>query len=354
MATYINPKTDLGVLGRLPPEIRCAIYDFAMPRRILRAYRDQKHEHMLLEALAAPNVALICQETWYHCCKQYLRTTFSPVWYPNSPLNPSPRSMKPQFTWYCPSIDVLYIDHVESVPTLRLRQAVVKDAENEDGTPAQSVGKWEDNSFVGRSHTLELMEALYFVAKVTETILITANDDNFLKFAMLPGLFPTLKTVLFAAQYDYKFRNDTFAFTRLRAKFTQARCIKGPGNAGSRLKLVPLSPSRLLFEDGQFKLRVSDSYMIKTWNTIFSNFSTQGFREGNFVTSQWHRALIERMIAVARYYWNEAYTTEENGSRVYGYYSLWVRSIYPNSPEVVAFLSDLPEIVPVVMYENPR
>ncbi|KAK8028473.1 hypothetical protein PG991_005529 [Apiospora marii] len=329
-----------------------------MPHRIIRAYRDHKHEHMLLEALAAPNVALICRETWYYCCKQYLRTTFKPVWYPNSPLDPSPqRAMKPQFTWYCPCIDALYIDHVESVPILRLRQPIGTDAEDQDGSQrqsqSQSVAVWEDNSFVGRSHTLELMEALYPVAKVTETILITINDDDFLTFAMLPGLFPNLKTVLFTAGYDYRFRNDTFAFTHLRAQFTQANCIKGPANAGSRLKLVPLSPSRLLFDGGQFNPRVSDNYTIKTWDTVFSNFSTKGFREGNFGTSQWYKALVERMIAVARYYWNDAYATEEDGSRVYDYYSRWVRSIYPNSPEVVAFLSDLPQIVPVVMYQNP-
>ncbi|KAK8127942.1 hypothetical protein PG984_009050 [Apiospora sp. TS-2023a] len=237
-----------------------------------------------------------------------------------------------------------------------MRHAVVTDVEGEDGSQSQgeSVAKWEDNSSLGRSLTFQLLEALSSVTKITETLLITVNDDYFLKFAMRPGLFPALKTVFFTAGYDYRFKNDTFAWTRVAAKYTQSHRIKSPGNSGSRLKLVPLSPSRLLFQDGQSKPRVSDSHIIKTWNTVFSDFSTKGFREDSFVSSQWHKALIQRMIAVARYYWQDAYTTEEDGSRVYAHYRSWASQIYPNSPEVVAFLSDMPEIVPVVMYSHPR
>ncbi|KAK8059983.1 hypothetical protein PG996_009913 [Apiospora saccharicola] len=293
MEAYINPKTDLGALKKLPLEIRWAIYDLAMPPRILRAYRDREHEHLLLEALAAHNVALICQETRHYFGQKYTQISYDPVWYPNNILeilNPSPRpAMKPQVTWYCPSIDALYIDHVELLPLLRMRQAVVTAVEGEDGSQSQgeSVAKWEDNSSLGSSLTFQLLEALSSVTKITETLLITVKDEYFLKF-----------------------KNDTFAWTRVAAKYTQSHCIKGMGNSGSRLKLVPLSSSRFLFQDGQFKPRVSDSYIIKTWNTVFSDFSAKGFREDSFVSSQWHKALIERMIAVARYYWQNAYTTE--------------------------------------------
>ncbi|KAK7958655.1 hypothetical protein PG988_013503 [Apiospora saccharicola] len=230
MEAYINPKTDLGALKKLPLEIRWAIYDLAMPPRILRAYRDREHEHLLLEALAAHNVALICQETRHYFGQKYTQISYDPVWYPNNILeilNPSPRpAMKPQVTWYCPSIDALYIDHVELLPLLRMRQAVVTAVEGEDGSQSQgeSVAKWEDNSSLGSSLTFQLLEALSSVTKITETLLITVKDEYFLKFAMRPGLFPALT-------------NDPFrGWVRLQVQERYLRL----DTCGSQIHTVPL------------------------------------------------------------------------------------------------------------------
>lgn len=99
------------------------IYGFALPERILRVYDDKEQQHLLLKPLAAPNMAFVCREMLYFCCKKYSQVTFVPIGYSSGPPSPSTRRfMEPQTTWFCPSADTLVIDLVEPMPRPRMIQ----------------------------------------------------------------------------------------------------------------------------------------------------------------------------------------------------------------------------------------
>lgn len=351
-----NP-TDLGLFKRLPVELRQMIYESALPQRILRAYDDKEEQHIVLKCLAAPNLALVCQDMRYFCFTKYTRITFDPVWYPIWPSNPSTRgAMNQQTTWYCPSKDVLFIDHMMYMPTLR----VIKDGttdEKADAGPlfpgikqSHGVAKCEDASS-WESRMFPMLSALAPIVQLTETLLITPTCGDTIKLAMYPGLFPKLKKILFAAKQEVV--SDKFALARKRATFTQLNRVKTREKNGQELNCIPLSQSRLVYNFLHEMTKLSDSLTLNIWNTTCLPFSTQCFMEGMTQPIPSHRELVERQMTIARLYWETAYTIEKDGSRLYDMYGCWLLSINPNWPELVALLPSLPELVPVLMYSAP-
>ncbi|KAK8028472.1 hypothetical protein PG991_005528 [Apiospora marii] len=347
-------RTDLGLLKRLPLELREMIYESSLPQRILRAYDDREEQHIVLKCLAAPNLALVCQEMRYFCFKKYARIGFDPVWYPIWPAIPSTRgAMKQQITWFYPSKDVLFIDHAVHMPTLRVVQDGTADGKADAGTlfpgikQSQGVAKCEDAPS-WESRMFPMLSALSPILQLVETILITPSSGDTLKLAMYRGLFPKLRKILFAAQQEVV--RDRFALARKRATFTQLNRVKSREWNGQEVNCVPLSQSRLVYHIVHGMTKVSDSLMLNIWNTICLPFSTENFTEGEAQLIPSHRELVERQMTIARLYWETAYTIEQDGSRLYDMYGCWLPYIDPNWPELVALLPSLPELVPVLMF----
>ncbi|KAK8127943.1 hypothetical protein PG984_009051 [Apiospora sp. TS-2023a] len=354
-ATKKRRSTDMGLLKRLPLEIHKIIYEHALPQRILRVYEDKEERHIVLKSLAAPNLALVCREMLYFCLKKYSRVTYDPVWYPIWPLTPDTRGgMEPQTTWYFPSKDVLFIDHPVHMPRLGLMQDSTIDDKADTGTQSYNVTNWDDAS-CWQSRLFPMLIALTPIFQLTETVLITPTSGDTPKLAMCQTLFPKLKKILFAAKSEVM--RDQFALRRQRATFTQVNCIKSRKNNGRKINCVPLAQSRAVYNFLHEMTKVSDSLALNIWNTICLPFLPDMFREGLWQPIPSHRELVERQMAVARHYWDTAYTIEQDGSRLYDRYGCWVRSIDPNSPELIALLpllAYLPEIVPVLLYSAPE
>ncbi|KAK8080215.1 hypothetical protein PG997_008033 [Apiospora hydei] len=325
MASTSTPNpTDLGILGQLPLELRFMVYEHALPQRILRVYRDWDLEHVFIDALSAPDLAL--------------------------------------FTWFSPSRDVLFLSTPHRFPKLRATPSPAMESTNEDstegnstdgdGNQSQTAIQWTTEPSHGSDCVCGVYEALSDITKVTESLLYTGKHYDSLRMAMIPGLFPRLRQILFTAYI--KAMPDQRTWDSRRAVFTQRSIIKRPGEPAQRIKCTPLSLSRLADTasyTGNSDKRVSDRLLIEKWQTTtFSKFSWQGCKERLPYARPIHRDLVERQVAVARHYWNSAYTAENDGSRVYPYYSTWERDVWANSPEVLALLPSVPDIVPVFLW----
>ncbi|KAK8090508.1 hypothetical protein PG994_000013 [Apiospora phragmitis] len=223
MATLNNSSQGaLGMLGKVPPEIRCMIYEQALPRRILRVYRDGDNEHIFTELLAAPNLALVCRDAWYFCLKQYSQIALTPVWDQDKwhPRN-MPRITDSQITWYNPSIDTLFVDILMSDTRMRRREPEAGSAAK--GDQGETVAGWEvlENECFGN---------------------------------MVEGLGPIiqpLKKILFAAEMGV-WRNQ--GWTQQVASITQVNRAKCPGSSQRSVKCEPLSLSRLVYSKKDDKL----------------------------------------------------------------------------------------------------
>ncbi|KAK7958656.1 hypothetical protein PG988_013504 [Apiospora saccharicola] len=271
-------RTDLGLLERLPVELREMVYEHALPQRILRVYEDNEKLHIVLKSLAAPNLALVCQEMLYFCLKKYSRVPYTPVWHPNWPLTPSTRGvMEPQTTWYCPSKDVLFIDHTVHMPKLVLVQDSTIGDKADAGTQSYNVTNWDD-AFCWQSRLFPMLAALSAISQLTETVLITPTSGDTLKLAMCQTLFPKLRKILFAAKSEVM--RDQFALRRQRATFTQLNCKKSRENNGRKVNCVPLAQSRVVYNFLYDMTRVSDSLNLNVWNTTCLPFLTHMFGEG--------------------------------------------------------------------------
>ncbi|KAK8040957.1 hypothetical protein PG994_013964 [Apiospora phragmitis] len=222
MATSSTTKSaDLGLLGKLPSEIRIMIYEFALLKRILRLRDDFPHAQFFIETIAAPNLALVCRETWYFCSKKYTRIPFTPIvpesWYAAG-HKPEPIT-KPQVTWFCPSIDVFYMDVLVSMSQMRQIQTIVPENKGVDGSQKEgAVVQWESYYNTG-SWLNDLLRTLIPVTEHTETLLIAWGTGDFLKMAMRPGLFPKLKQILFSV--GVRIWDDNTAWAQTVANVSQ-------------------------------------------------------------------------------------------------------------------------------------
>ncbi|KAK8051647.1 hypothetical protein PG993_003032 [Apiospora rasikravindrae] len=358
-STGTAKSTDLAVLGKLPLELRYMVYEHVMPQRILRVYRDWELDHVFIDALSVPDLALVCQETWEFCRRKYSKFTYHPVWVTKDwPPSPSTRrAMKPQVTWFCQSHDVLFLSTPHNFPKLRATPSNAVESKDRnstegDGKPSQTTMRGTTEPDHGGDWVCAVLAALADITRVTETLLYTEKHYNNLRVAMLPGLFPSLRQILFTAYI--KAVPDHSTWNRREAVFVQRNIIQRPGEPKQRIKCTPLPLARPLdmgFNTGHSNKRVSDRPLIEMWNTkTFSKFSTQGCKERFPYSLPIHRDLVERQIAVAKHYWAAAYTVDADGSRVYPYYRAWERDVWANAPEVLACLPSVPEVVPVYLW----
>ncbi|KAK7956532.1 uncharacterized protein PG986_005754 [Apiospora aurea] len=337
---WTSPITVLGMLKQLPPELRLIIYDHAMPRRILRVYRDWELKHVFIDALSVPDLALACKETWDFFRRKYTKFTYHPVWLRGKSVT----TMESNKGDSKKGNDNDGNGHVGSDN---------EESGNEgNGTQSQSITHWTTELSRGRSWACEVLEALAGITQVTETLLYKYKHYDSLRLAMLPGLFPCLRKTLFAAYI--KAVPDHHSWDRRRANFIQRNIIKRPGATQQRIKCTPPALSRFVDVGsyaGDNTKKESDRPFIEMWETkTFSDFSTRGCQERFPYSLPIHRDLVERQIAAAKHYWNTAYTVNADGSRVYPFYSDWERDLYANSPGVLACLPSVPEVVPVYLW----
>ncbi|KAK6852918.1 hypothetical protein PG995_011469 [Apiospora arundinis] len=326
-ASSASRATDLGMLGKLPLEIRWMVYEYALPPRILRLYEDYRKRSFRVEALGPPNLALVCRDTWDFCFERYCQVPFTPI-VPNKHRVAEARWIKdPQITWFCPSIDSFYMDIPYSMYRMAQRQTPAPKNTGADAKQKEEVPMcWESlNIEFG-----DLLRALVPVAERIEDILISDQNEEFLKMAMRPDLFPQLKRILWAGG---------------RSTLTQEN-RHGPRSWSRGSFMCRTFDLEWFRYDGNRRKKAfaEDRKALEIWHGSFSKFSTPGFQKWQRIALPDHRAFVERRMALARLYWETAYSTQDDGSRVYEYFDDWVCKIIPNSPEVVALLASLPHI----------
>ncbi|KAK8127952.1 hypothetical protein PG984_009060 [Apiospora sp. TS-2023a] len=312
MASAITPFTpskleDLGELRKFATEIRWHIYKFALPPRILRFYRDHEKKHIFVEALAAPDLAFVCHDTWNFCLFEYSRVPFTPIHDGRVQQITEPQAFD---TWFCPWLDILYFDTNESrrYPKLTKLAASAYTAADDDDNSVERfnyTGHWADT----------LAPLMPFTKKAT-SVVVGNVCDTFFYFCMNTELFPSLEHV-YLSPGTYQLRGDT-TWAQEVATYTQEnRAIITPGQPPRRsLKIRPLYPSRTRYNTLLKKhVPLGDHYLQQKWDKVPDTFPTVGFAHD--FRDQDYKVLAERMAAVLRLYWDTAYVMNEYGDREY-------------------------------------
>lgn len=324
MASAQNPsppgaQTDMGLLKVFAPEIRLKIYKFALPARIVRFYRDPEKKHIFVETLRLPDLAFVCLETWYYCLQEYARVPFTPIYKCSTGQVQRITEAQGFDTWFCPWLDTLFFDTYATScqPRLKKRPLVVADT----ATDSNSVTRFEYASAIPASNTwANTLAALQPFAEKATSIILSDVSDTFFYLSMNRDFFPSLEEVLFAVGTLQG--HDTTAWAQQAAKFTQHnRAAIAPGQQSRRrtFKCRPLDPSRTRYDPWLKKdVPLGDLVLQQLWDDVPDTFPTVGFADDD--RDHDYRALVERMAAVLRLYWDTGYVTDGDGNRVYKRY----------------------------------
>ncbi|KAK8059976.1 hypothetical protein PG996_009906 [Apiospora saccharicola] len=296
-----NRKTDLGALKKFPPEIRWEIYKFALPARILRFYRDHQKKHIFVEALAVPNLALACHDTWNFCLDHYSRVSFTPVY--DCSGGQVPRINEPQAfdTWFCPSLDTLYFDTNGSRCFPRLKKL----PPNADNVADDSSVQRFDYTGVtpGRDEWANTLSSLKPFTKKATSLVVGSVSDTFFYFCMNTELFPSLTDVFFAPGTFQPF-NNTAWYQEVATYTQQNRAVIVTGQPPRRtMKIRPLYPSLTRYDTWLKKhVPLGDHSLQQKWDKVPDTFHNIGFTDD--YRNHDSKLSVERMAAALKLYWD--------------------------------------------------
>ncbi|RYP67074.1 hypothetical protein DL769_005862 [Monosporascus sp. CRB-8-3] len=332
--------------SRLPPEIRCMIYELSFPNRVLMFHPEGpvSKPNIAMRPLSAPSIALTCREAYHFSKKHYQQLRYDAValwhWYwQKHPPQVPPAS----HTWFHPDLDALLIDLAEfEVPGYGMAMPFVPIVYN----PARNM-----TGYRVEADFSQIVRSLLSFTTIAKHVIL--RHGQFGKRLWLTDLlmygfsenFPELQRISFAT-YEFS------CFDRLPVCFYERLKAEAP--------VVLLDPydsaqaneiTAMLEADILNGTRSEITLWMKYLNDLKVQESPAGpsIQTGSQQLSELER--IQSELAVAQVYAESAYHTGEEGDRTYTFISDWDETVH--SSEIEARLKQLPAIKPTCLVMEP-